>query len=245
MTQARIFIAVPIYNRREVVEQCVPTISHGMERPDDRLFLYDDGSTEYNIGELGSVGQDYAIRTESMGIDAQRRRHILEFLDHAHRPFHGEGPSFTHLYLTDSDSPHDPNWRTAALALHKGFERPICLYRTQTHADYEKNIYYDDPHEGVLWQRFFPGVSILMSLKEVEAIADRIPERWSWDWHLAGLLGYKMPVSRISWCDHIGHLGMHDQHERGVVSKERAVNPSAWLVSKRREILSNLGLKDA
>ena len=53
---ARIFIAVPCFNRRAVVEQCVPTLSRSIERPDDRLFLYDDGSTEYNIGEL-DVGQ--------------------------------------------------------------------------------------------------------------------------------------------------------------------------------------------
>lgn len=240
----RLYIAIPAYNRRAIVEQCVPTITDlmrdevsGVRVNDDAVIIYDDGSTEYNPAEL-HLGQTGFVCGPSMGIDAQRRKHILEFW--GNREIHG----CTHLYLTDSDCFHDPAWRTGLLALqeeHGG--APVCGYRTKTHADYQNNVFRDVPTENVIWQRFAPGTSYLLTLAHVEKIVQWMPAKWSWDWAVPGLLGYKFAVSRVSYLDHIDIGGLHSP-ESGV-GRERATNPTSWLVAKRAEILSNLGLKDA
>ena len=235
----RIYIAVPTYNRLALAEQCIPTIRGGMAS-DDALIIYDDGSTE-GIGSNEAIkgAANGFVPCESMGVDAQRRKHILEFW--GNREIHG----CTHLYLTDSDAIHDPGWRDAAIGLLNEHGAPVCLYRTQTHEDYKNNVFRSVPTENVIWQRFAPGVSYFLSLEMVRRIAHLIPERWSWDWHLPGLFGYKMAISRVSYVDHIGFQGMHDQMQKpGHVSTERALNPTAWLVQKRAEILASLQLKD-
>lgn len=238
MEVARLYVAIPVHNRRAVVEQCVPTIYRSIERPSDRLFLYDDGSTEYNIGSL-DVGQDYSIRTESMGVDAQRRRHFVDFWDHAHRPYSGDGPSFSHLYLTDGDAPHDPGFRAAALALQAEHNLPICLYNTATHENMPGNTFRDTPGSNVILRRFAPGVSYLLTLEHVAKIMPHIDTLQSWDWQVPSLLGYRMAVSRTSYVEHIGAGGQHDPAD-GSIGPERALNPTPWLVKKRAEIIAKL-----
>lgn len=232
-----LYIAIPCYNRRDIAEQCIPTVYAG-KGADDRLVIYDDGSQEKMTESVMLMGvADEIVTCESVGVDAQRRQHFLDFM---------RKPEFDYLYLTDSDSPHAPDYRQIALSLQAEHDSPVCLYRTQTHADYANNIWRDKPHENVIWQRFSPGVSLLLTREHVEKIVAAVPERWSWDWFVPSVLGYRMAVSRVSYCDHIGHLGMHDDGAApGCVSTERAVNPIPWLVTKRQEILANLGLRDA
>lgn len=230
--QDRLYIAIPTYNRRRIAELCIPTVRAGMA-DGDCLIVYDDGSQEkpWDSDAILKAATGF-VASDSIGIDAQRRKHILEFWDN--REIHG----CNFLYLMDSDSPHDPDWRKAAMALHINYGAPVCLYRTQTHADYHKNIFKDDPNQSVIWQRFSPGVSLLLSLEQVARIANMIPERWSWDWHIAGLFGYKMAVSRVSYCCHIDGGGLHSP-ESGI-GPEMATHPTDWLVKKREEILNEL-----
>jgi hypothetical protein len=235
----RIHISVPIYNRPELARQCVPTITEGMD-DGDALVLYDDGSTECGADFWAHMEgvRDGVVRTESMGIDAQRRKHILEFW--GNREIHG----CTHLALIDSDIICDPGWRDAAISLLEKYHAPVCLYRTKTHEDYKNNVFRDHPGEEVIWQRFAPGVFYFLSLEMVGRVAHLIPEKWAWDWHLPGLFNYRMAVSRVSHVDHIGLNGLHDRHPSGHVSTERALNPTDWLVRKRAEVLSMLNLKE-
>lgn len=231
---SRLYIAVPLFNRRAVVEQCVPTIRAGCS-PDDAVILHDDGSTEYDSGfwEAMNPHATGAVHSDSMGIDAQRRKHFIEFW--GNREIHG----CTHLYLTDSDCIHDIGWRDALLGLqeqHGG--APICGYRTKTHSDYENNVYRDLPTENVLWQRFAPGTSYLLTMEHVEKVVRHIPDKWSWDWSVPGLLGYKMAVSRVSYVDHIDLAGLHSPAHG--IGPEMAVNPTEWLVKKRAEIVHAL-----
>lgn len=230
----RLFIAIPCYNRRDIAEQCIPTVFAGKHR-DDWLAIYDDGSHEpmtYSPTLMGSC--DEITATESMGVDAQRRQHFLDFMAR---------PEFTHLYLTDSDAPHDPEWRGRAIALQADHKAPVCLYRTKTHADYTNNVFRDEPSESVLWQRFAPGVSYFLTREMVERVVKVMPDKWSWDWFVPGALGYRMAISRVSFCDHIDRGGLHSPD--GELGPERAVAPSEWLAHKRQEILWKLGLKDA
>jgi hypothetical protein len=236
---SKLYIAIPCYNRRAVVEQCVPTVAAGAS-DDDAVILYDDGSTEYDrdfwaFMEAHTTG---SVQCESMGIDAQRRRHFLEFW--GNREIHG----CTHLYLTDSDCIHDIGWRSALLALQEKYDgAPLCGYRTKTHADYENNIYADIPEEDVIWQRFAPGTSYLLTMAHVEKIVKHMPEKWSWDWSVPGFLGYRMAVSRVSYVDHIDIGGLHSPGSG--LGPERGTNPTPWLAEKRAQILASLNLQDA
>jgi len=240
MTQDRITVCIPTYNRRAVAEQCIPTVRAGMEEG-DVLMVYDDGSSPdekpWHSEAIMRAASGF-IPTEPIGIDAQRRNHILEFV--AGHAIHGRD----WLYLTDCDAFHDPDWRRAALTLYRNYGKLTCLYRTQTHANYVNNIYRDHPGESVIWQRFAPGVSYLLSIADCRILAAHMPAKIAWDWWVPGALGHKCAVSRVSYCDHIGYGGMHDRNEPGCASNERATNATEWLVKKRVEILSNLGLKD-
>ncbi len=235
----KLFIAIPVYNRLAIAEQCIPTVRAGCEA-DDVLVVYDDGSRENVFCSQPLIkAASRIISAPSIGIDAQRREHIKTFWEQRDR--HG----CTHLYLCDGDSPHDPGWRAHALDLQERYKAPICLYRTRTHLEYGNNVFRDVPSEDVIWQRFSPGVSLLLTKEMVHRVITVMPERWSWDWAIAGFLGYKMAVSRDSYADHVGHMGLHDQHAQGFVSTERSISPTSWLVLKRAEILANLGLQDA
>lgn len=235
MDVARIFVAIAAYNRRRLAELCIPTVRDGMKHGEDALVLYDDGSTEPMHDSSIIVSEcDGIVSCESMGIDAQRRKHILEFW--GNREIHG----CSHLYLCDADAPHDILWRETALALQAEYKAPVCLYRTQTHADYVNNIFRDEPSERVIWQRFSPGVSLLLDMQMVERVAKHMPETWAWDWAIAGMLGHKMAVSRMSLCDHISRGGLHHDGSDGYDGGDRATNPTPWLEEKRREIVSCL-----
>jgi len=229
----RLMICIPCKDRREVVEQCLPTM-FASKYEGDYVRCYNDGSSTYDAAWLESLGADWAMNFSGMGVDAQRRMHILDFMERA--------DEFTHLYFTDSDTLHDPHWRERLLEIHARTGAITCGYNTDTHEKYEKNTFKREP--GIIWRRFAPGVSMLMSREQVKKIADSLPSRWSFDWHIPGLFNYRCAISEVSFADHIGDRGMHDLSEPGHVSSERAVNPTSFLVQKRMEVLANLGLKE-
>jgi hypothetical protein len=230
---ARLYIAIPVHNRLRIAGQCIPTVLDGIS-PEDSLVIYDDGSTP-GVYSSDLIDSKWLVQTKpSIGIDAQRQKHFAEFW--GNREIHG----CTHLYLCDADAPHDPNWRAHALDLQARYNAPICLYRTKTHSDYQNNVYHDEPTEDVIWQRFSPGVSLLLDMRMVEKVMQFMPEKLTaWDWVVPSILGYRMAVSRVSYCDHVGIGGQHDPAD-GSVGDERATNPTPWLVEKRKEILSAL-----
>jgi hypothetical protein len=231
---SRLFICVPCKDRRAVVEQCLPTLL-ASRYSGDAVRCYNDGSTEYDSDWLESLGADWAMKFSGIGVDAQRRMHILDFMEHA--------DEFTHLYLTDSDTLHDPHWRERLLDIHARTGLLTCGYNSPTHEAYSGNTYKRE--DDVVFRRFAPGVSYLLSREQVKHIASGLPEAWQFDWAIPAMLGYKCAVSDTSCVGHVGHAGMHDQHQKpGYVSAERELNPTQWLVEKRKEVLWKLGLKE-
>lgn len=233
MALERLFIAVPCHNRKAVVEHCLPTLFASKYDGDD-VRCYSDGSTEYGSRWLRDIGADWAQDCVRVGPDAQRRMHILDFLNE---------PDFTHLYLADSDTLHDPHWRERLLDIHARTGALTCGYNTQTHENYGNNTFKREAD--IVWRRFAPGVSYLMSREQVEKVAKVMPERWNFDWFIPGILGYRCAISDVSCVDHIGHAGLHDEHQKpGSVSPERALNPTDFLKQKRKEVLASLGLRE-
>lgn len=237
--QARILICIPIFNRIPIAEQCIQTILSSMYAG-DHLALYDDGCDEDVLRLLGGASNaTHHVNLSdgkklNLGVDAQRRRHIIDFRGQS---------EFTHLYFSDADAFVDPHWRERLLDIQARTGLLTCGYHTQTHENYEKNVYNRDGD--ILFTRFAPGVSYLLERRHVEKIGSLMPDRWNFDWHIPGILGYKCAVSDVSCVDHLGAGGMHDTSEPGCVSRERATNPTPWLIQKRAEILANLGLRES
>lgn len=221
----RLFICIPCKDRKAIVGQCLPTML-ASRYSGDVVRCYNDGSTEYGVGFLRALGADWAGNYENMGVDAQRRMHVLDYWEHR--------DEFSHLYFSDIDTVMDPHWRSRLLEIQERTGYLTCGYHTQTHEDYKNNVY--DRRDGIVFTRFAPGVSYLLSRKHVEKIVEHLPERWSFDWFIPSILGYRCAVSDVSCVDHIGHGGMHDRE--GV--EERALNPTPWLQEKRKEILQCL-----
>ena len=230
MKDAKIYIAIPVHNRLEIAKLCIPTVASGISIS-DRLAIYNDGSDEEFLPHFGETHRrDYRF---PIGIEAQRRMHIADFMERAERS------EFTHLYLTDSDALHDPDWRLTLLqAQAKHGHAPICGYNTEAHERLCGNTIADGGD--VLWRRVAPGISYLLTLDHVKRIWPHAAKMRAFDWEIPALLGNRFAVMKESVVDHIGLGGMHHPVGVGLEGGDRALNPTKWLAEKRAEVVSQL-----
>jgi hypothetical protein len=230
----RIFIAIACHNRRAVAEQCLPTMRDSTE-PEDHTILYNDGSTEYDGAWLGAIMGYYGgvtSRETPIGIQAQRRLHLQEFLGFT---------EYTHLYFTDHDAIHDPTWRANALRIQAKYgAAPLCLYDTVAHVRLAGNTIEDRPDSEVIWRRVAPGVSYLLTREHVERLAPYINSIEHFDWQIPALLGGRFAVTRLGYCDHIGIGGAHHPAAEGADGGDRVRCPTPWLIQKRAEVVAAL-----
>jgi hypothetical protein len=239
----KILVYIPCYNRKRIAELCIPTVEAGLESQ-DRLSIWNDGSTEYDDHWLkqwaDEVRHPRSPNDEkiliSVGIEKQRRAHFVNFI---HRD-----EDYTHMYLTDSDAIHDPNWRSKALELQDKYcGVPVCLYDTTAHSNLIGNTLEDDPSSDVIWRRVAPGISYLLTrdhvMKIVESIRD-IPDPLHWDWLIPAILGNWFAISRTCYVDHLGYHGLHHPESAGLDGGDIAKTPTQWLVDKRVEFVHKL-----
>ena len=233
---AKILVCIPVLNRKKIVEQCLPTVANGLS-DDDTMNVYNDGSTEYGeawLSKLGNYGKwSIGNKNVNVGIDEQRRRHFGYFADSE------EG--YTHLYLTDGDAIHDPSWRSISLAIQSEHDQaPLCLYNTSVHANMPNNTIEDNPKSNVIWRKFAPGISYLLTAEHVKKVMEQIHYVRNWDWDVPRILGHRFAVSRVSYVDHIGAGGQHHDGSEGFDGGDRCLNPTPFLVEKRKEIVAAL-----
>jgi hypothetical protein len=236
----RLYIAIPVHNRLAIAAQCIPTVRAGMIHGHDTLAVYDDGSTMGDCSDSGFIlgAADVVYPSAPVGIERQRRRHFLDFAERMDRM------DWTHLYLTDSDALHDPNWRAELLRLQQscGYA-PICGYDTEAHVRIAGNTITDYPSSEVIFRRVAPGISYLLTREHVEKVVralPSLPEYWSWDWTVPALLGNRFAVTRRSLVEHVGWQGLHHPVEDGIAGGDVARNPTEWLVQKRAEVVAAL-----
>jgi len=230
--EARIYIAIPVKDRKKIVSCCLPTI-RDTRQAQDFLVLSNDGSTEFDNNWIWQFGDQIRSFNPGIGIQNQRRLHFCNYWEQRH--------AYTHLYLTDSDIFHDPGWRKHALELqaqHAG--ALVCLYNTRAHTNMIGNVFEDDPKSNVFWQSYAPGCSYLLTREHVEKIMHVIDDMAHWDWFVPSVLGNRCAVSRVSYCDHIGFLGERHPKDAGLDGGDRATAPTPWLVEKRKEIVRML-----
>jgi hypothetical protein len=226
----KIYIAIPVHNRIEIAKHCIPTVHAGM-LPGDRLALFNDGSRELLPMELLKLAGSLVHDPVPQGIEAQRKLHFHLFANF---------PEYTHLYLTDADALHDPDWRRQLLMLQQlAGGRPVCGYNTEAHARLPGNT-IGTPPGPLIWRAVAPGISYLLTRAHAALVLKAMPEKWNWDWTVPALLGNRMAIARQSVVDHIGHGGMHHPAGEGLEGGDRALNPTPWLVAKRAAVIKQL-----
>ncbi len=229
---AKILVKIPCYERKAIAEQCIPTVARGLF-PGDCLTCYNDGSKEYNTKTMVDFYAHMVHDGENIGIERQRRMHFENFMK--------ADKDFTHLYLTDLDAIHDPCWREKALNLqNRANGAPVCLYNTMAHENLVGNTI--ETGEYIVWRKFAPGISYLLTRGHVEKIVNAIkdlPDPLHWDWTVPAIMGYRMAISRVSFVDHIGLGGLH-HGAADINSGDRALNPTWWLTKKRERIIQVL-----
>lgn len=234
---ASIHVAIACHNRAAIAAQCLPTMAATITS-NDALALYNDGSSEYDGHWLEQFQPEKGVgiitnSDEPLGIQAQRRLHFKHFLNIA--------MGATHIYLTDHDCFHDPDWRQQALRLQSAAGgAPLCLYNTAAHADMVGNTILDDSGSEIIWRHFAPGVSYFLTRAHVEKLVPFLPGLQHFDWQIPSILGSRFAVSRVSYLDHLGDGGERHPPGAGLDGGDRALSPSSWLVAKRKEIIAAL-----
>lgn len=232
----RLFVAVPIHGRLNIVRQCVPQLASTLHL-DDALALYDDGTPGGLPAEVSKHAVFHHRTDRSVGIEEQRRLHFFRFLR-----LIAEGHAFTHLYLTDSDAIHDVGWRARLLALQDKYDgRLVCGYNTTAHERIEGNTVTQ--YEDAVMRRYAPGISYLLTVRHAVIVANALPSlprHWNWDWTVPGLLGYECIVSVPSVVEHIGAGGMHHPADAGLEGGDVALQPTEYLQHKRQDIVERL-----
>ncbi len=231
--QHRIYIAVPVKDRKRVISLCLPTM-RDTRASMDFLVIYNDGSKEYGNDFLWQFGDLIRSVDESVGIQAQRRDHLRHYWEQRH--------AFDYLYFSDGDAIMDLGWRATALGLAE--EHPgviVCGYQTVAHTNMVNNVMDDDPRKDVLWTRVAPGISYLMHREVVARIMPFVDQLQHFDWQIPSILGNRCAVSRVSFVDHIGVGGERHPVGAGPDEGDRCTNPTPFLVEKRREIVAQLG----
>lgn len=238
----KLLICIPVHNRRAIAEACIPTVVAGMD-PHDAIAIFDDGSDGFDSGWIRGLLPFWrwngAIFHHSLGIgiEAQRRKHFECFRDMVHL-------GFTHLYLTDADALHDPNWRADLLRLQTKYDGlPICGYDTEAHRKINGNTVEDHGASEIIVRRVAPGISYLLTAAQAGVVIRALPSlpaHWHWDWTVPALLGSRFAVTRQSVVDHLGEGGLHHPAGAGLDGGDIALNPTHWLVKKRAEVVAAL-----
>lgn len=238
MSNEKLCIAIPVHGRIALADQCIPTVAEGCAGNRDWLDIFVDGDSPLPAGRcfVGVAAGAIEHAAPTIGIERQRRLHFEKFV---------RLPSdFTHLYLTDADAPHDPNWRSELLriqAAHGG--APVCGYNTAAHANMVGNTIGEEGE--VIWRKFAPGVSYLLTREHVEKVVRWLkahPEvhHWHFDWQVPAILGHRFAVTKTSYVEHIGVGGMHHPADVGYEGGDRALNPTPAVAKLRAEIVAKL-----
>lgn len=243
MSEARIYIAVPLYKRWAIARECLPTLTAHMGMW-DMLAIYNDSPDDISRSQMsclrGGTWVEFHSGNASIGIEAQRKQHFADFWNRYRKD------GWTHLLLTDPDAVWDPTWRSEMLRIQAKYDNlPLCSYNTEAHSRLIGNTIEDDPTSEVIIRRVAPGISYLLTLEHVEIVMKHLDSMTNFDWQIPAWLGSRFAVTRTSLTEHIGVQGLHHPADAGYDGGDRATNPTPWLVKKRAEIVSQLQHEDA
>lgn len=236
----KIRIDVPVYNRKQITELCLMQLNK-TKGPDDQIFIYNDGSTEYDNEWLSQFGRviNYTMPVQD------RWRNIHKIRSLAYRDF--VNSDFDFLYMTDNDAFHDSSWRSMLLYIFNKCNMPVSGYISSfmynNYSYYKEqmrnlsNIMMNNDYNVV--RSTGGGISIFLDANRVKQIVARMGNRDMhdiWDCETWNMLNNTYAISTSSYLDHFGKGGLHHQDW----NNERAINPTSYLQNVRQPIIDYL-----
>lgn len=245
----KILVAVASYNRPIITELCLQNLQL-VRGSDVKIVIYDDHSAAYTKDYLLNFA-DEVIRFDSrQGIERSRARTFRDFLSNY--------SDFDLLYLTDNDAIHDPCFveklRTIFLNQQQSNSplKPVGLFNSVFH----QTRIIGQENECQIYETC-PGISMCLSRPMVQKIVDYLDQNiraessygWDMEWPKAISLPFLIP--KISYVEHFARdrfeSGMHSANSGVSIEsaladfeRDRALNPSNYLVKIRPEIIEKI-----
>ncbi len=227
----KLLIVVTTFNRRAITELSLAQTSRF--KRDATILIYDDFSTEYDLSWLSGFADCVERSPLKMGIAKLRALQMREF----------QRSDYDLLYFTDNDVIHD---RTYVLRLRRLYslptemKLPVCLYNSRFHNHPENTL---KQIQDVQIRITAPGVSQLYDRDMVDRMLfglQNSPEfegRYGWDYHLPAFLKRPWIQSVTSYLEHFGAGGMHNPNSEDSFERDRALNPTQFLVEVRERVI--------
>lgn len=242
----KIRIDVPVYNRKKITELTLIQLNK-TKAPQDEIFIYNDGSTEYDNAWLSQWGKviNYTMPKQD------RWRNIHKIRSLAYRDFVKDNhkDQFDFLYLTDNDAFHDTNWRETLIQISKHANTAVSGYISNfMYSNYE---YYRAQINKEVYEAFpfvYPyrtvsatggGISIFLTADQVKYIVQRmhaVDMEDMWDCLTWGYLQNRYSLPASSYLEHFGKGGLHHNDW----DFEKAIKPTQYLQNVRQPIIDYL-----
>jgi tetratricopeptide (TPR) repeat protein len=226
-TKKSILISVAVFNRKTITGLSLAQTKR-YKTPYCHLQVYNDHSTEFDNSFLAHYADEVIQLPVKKGIHDLRWHQFRKFLE----------TDFDFIYMTDSDVLHDPGYVTVLEKLYEWGDRkfPVCLFNSAFHMDPRTILCRKN---GILLKGTAPGVSMFYSKKMVEKIVSMLFKHHDtsiWDYTALKYLGLPWITPETSYLEHYGGGGIHNaDYER-----DRAINPTKYLVERRTSILDHL-----
>lgn len=224
----KIWISVSTFNRKKITEIVVDQLSR---YKDDSFFhISDDYSTDYSLDNLlhWSNADKIERPPHKMGIHHLRCWELEQFMK----------TDYDLCYLTDNDAYHDPSYVYQLKNLYSRYKLPVSLYNTKWH--FNSTVSREN---GVIIRKTIPGISQLYDRDMVQRILNNLQiygkPIYAWDYRFIEYLNTNTVTSDISYIDHMGVGGIHNKSLTDF-DRDRAHNPSPFLVQRRTQIIDTL-----
>lgn len=214
-----LLISVATYNRSAIVDLFLKNINS--VRKNSTLYIYDDCSKHINLSLLKENSDSLIVNSKNIGVHKTKWKQFRDFLN----------SNFKYLYITDSDSLHDPNFLSVLESLPK--ENPISLYTSHVNKDVNCSKYF--------FRKYSGGISHFYTremVKKIVSCLNRYGEPSDgWDYKAIDFIGKPMLVTKISYVEHLGYGGLHSGNNW---NHDRAKNPTFFLVEERNKAIESL-----
>jgi peptidoglycan/xylan/chitin deacetylase (PgdA/CDA1 family) len=221
----KIRIDVPCYNRKKITEVCLRQLKDLKSNYD--IWTFNDYSTDYD--------NNWLSRWADITYQFEGKSNIHHIRSHAYKLFLDSDYDF--LYMTDNDAYHDPNFMTELLNCYNTTGLPatcfISGYLTQNFSWYKAKQVTDTVS---VMNNACGGISMFLHRSHVETIVKKLNGKLfedMWDCYTWNMLGNKYAITNKSYVEHFGADGMHHKD----FERERAVNPTDYLIEKRDIII--------
>lgn len=222
----KILIEMQCYNRKHITEICLNQLI--TYKQDSNLRIVNDYSTEYDNEWLNNFSNNVIQYEKKLTINKLKYRTFKNFLD----------TDYTHLYMTDNDMYHDPNFITF-LKKYNGNNIPITLYRSSFIHSFGNGVsrYMKIYGDVSLKAGLYGGASVFLNRNHIEKIVKNLPENedlWSiqcekeaWDSKIQKIIDPKRLylIPNESLCEHFGWNGAN--HKKKL--DDYALNPTEFL----------------